>query len=244
MAVVFAPAIVITEVKSAEMYHEQTYVTSPSIASGVGDFDCEADYPKEDQTSEYLSMMTLSAYITEKMNRCAPNLAAFIWEMVGARRISHTDSLANLSMQLLGAENALFRVLKMRGNTSKYGMIFKSSFIQHVCANNKGEELQGARRMDMPAQDRRKGQFAQGDRRRHQSVVRGERRADYDALADRHGCIGKVQICHGGRYVSQEACPGEERQATLLVHLHIDSVEERRVVRCFYNKIRYFSVKK
>eukprot|EP01083_Nonionella_stella_P101819 289051_1 len=128
MTVVFAPAIVITEVKSAEMYHEQTYVTSPSIASGVGDFDCEADYPKEAQTSEYLSMMTLSAYITEKMNRCAPNLAAFIWEMVGARRISHhAGSLTNIS-----TINTF-----MRGNTPTYGLISNSSVILRVGANSK-----------------------------------------------------------------------------------------------------------
>eukprot|EP01083_Nonionella_stella_P101820 289053_1 len=128
MTVVFAPAIVITEVKSAEMYHEQTYVTSPSIASGVGDFDCEADYPKEAQTSEYLSMMTLSAYITEKMNTCAPNTAAFIGEMVGARRISHhAGSLTNIS-----TINTF-----MRGNTPTYGLISNSSVILRVGANSK-----------------------------------------------------------------------------------------------------------
>eukprot|EP01083_Nonionella_stella_P156447 506680_1 len=42
-----------------------------------------------------------------------------------------------------------------------------------ACVNTGGEELQGARRMDMSAQDRGKGQFALGDRRRHHSVVCG-----------------------------------------------------------------------
>ena len=32
-------------------------------------------------------------------------------------------------MQILGAEKALFRALKTRGNTPKYGLIFHSSFI-------------------------------------------------------------------------------------------------------------------
>eukprot|EP01083_Nonionella_stella_P176888 620230_1 len=87
---------------------------------------------------------TLSAYLTEKMNSCAPNLAALIGEMVGARLISHAGSLTNLSkmpastVQILGAEKALFRALKTRGNTPKYGLIFHSSFIQRAGAKNKG----------------------------------------------------------------------------------------------------------
>eukprot|EP01083_Nonionella_stella_P042191 114117_1 len=87
---------------------------------------------------------TLSTYITEKMNSCASNLDALIGEMVGVRRISHAGSLTNIStmhafaMQILGAEKALFRALKMRGNTpKKYGLIFHSSFIQRAGANNK-----------------------------------------------------------------------------------------------------------
>eukprot|EP01083_Nonionella_stella_P141575 436585_1 len=45
------------EMKSVEMHHEQTHVAIPSIASGVGEFDCEAGYPKEDQTRAYLPIM-------------------------------------------------------------------------------------------------------------------------------------------------------------------------------------------
>lgn len=57
----------------------------------------------------------LHAYLVEKMNIVAPNLAALIGEMVGARLIAHAGSLTNLSkypastVQILGAEKALFR---------------------------------------------------------------------------------------------------------------------------------------
>jgi nucleolar protein 56 len=40
--------------------------------------------------------------------------------------------------QILGAEKALFRALKTRGNTPKYGLIFHSSFIGRAGAKNKG----------------------------------------------------------------------------------------------------------
>ena len=41
-------------------------------------------------------------------------------------------------MQILGAEKALFRALKTKGNTPKYGLIFHSSFIGKAHARNKG----------------------------------------------------------------------------------------------------------
>lgn len=41
-------------------------------------------------------------------------------------------------MQILGAEKALFRALKTKGNTPKYGLIYHSSFIGRAGAKNKG----------------------------------------------------------------------------------------------------------
>ena len=42
------------------------------------------------------------------------------------------------TVQILGAEKALFRALKTKGNTPKYGLIFHSSFIGKAHARNKG----------------------------------------------------------------------------------------------------------
>ncbi|KAF8010517.1 hypothetical protein BT93_J1218 [Corymbia citriodora subsp. variegata] len=83
-------------------------------------------------------------YLVTKMNDIAPNLASLIGEIVGARLISHAGSLTNLAkcpsstLQILGAEKALFRALKTKGNTPKYGLIFHSSFIGRASARNKG----------------------------------------------------------------------------------------------------------
>ena len=41
-------------------------------------------------------------------------------------------------MQILGAEKALFRALKTKGNTPKYGLIFHSTFIGRAKQRNKG----------------------------------------------------------------------------------------------------------
>ena len=87
---------------------------------------------------------TLYGYLVSKMGIVAPNLAALIGEVVGARLISHAGSLTNLSkypastVQILGAEKALFRALKTKGNTPKYGLIYHSSFIGRAGQKNKG----------------------------------------------------------------------------------------------------------
>jgi RNA processing factor Prp31 len=58
---------------------------------------------------------------------CAPNVTTLIGEMVGARLIARAGSLTNLAklpastVQILGAEKALFRALKTKGKTPKYG---------------------------------------------------------------------------------------------------------------------------
>merc|ERR1712187_1075117 len=86
----------------------------------------------------------LSKYLQDKMGNVAPNLAALIGDVVGARLISHAGSLTNLAkypastVQILGAEKALFRALKKKGNTPKYGLIFHSTFIGRAAAKNKG----------------------------------------------------------------------------------------------------------
>jgi nucleolar protein 56 len=61
-----------------------------------------------------------------------------------ARLHQQAGSLTNLAkapastVQILGAEKALFRALKTKGNTPKYGLIYHSTFIGRADAKNKG----------------------------------------------------------------------------------------------------------
>jgi nucleolar protein 56 len=58
--------------------------------------------------------------------------------------LRQAGSLTNLAkapastVQILGAEKALFRALKTKGNTPKYGLIYHSTFIGRADAKNKG----------------------------------------------------------------------------------------------------------
>jgi len=86
----------------------------------------------------------LQEYLKDRMHSCAPSLASLIGEQVGARLISKAGSLTNLAkypastIQILGAEKALFRALKTKGNTPKYGLLFNSTYISRASAKNKG----------------------------------------------------------------------------------------------------------
>lgn len=86
----------------------------------------------------------LAAYLHDKMTGVAPNLSTLIGDQVGARLIAHAGSLTNLAkypastVQILGAEKALFRALKTRGNTPKYGLLYHSTYIGRAGAKNKG----------------------------------------------------------------------------------------------------------
>eukprot|EP01083_Nonionella_stella_P095150 267067_1 len=51
------PLIAMEKAAAVTRSERSTHVSIPSIASDVGEFDCEAGYPKEDQTRAYLPIM-------------------------------------------------------------------------------------------------------------------------------------------------------------------------------------------
>lgn len=87
----------------------------------------------------------LSQYLSSRMKAIAPNLTEILGELVGARLIAHTGSLLKLAkspastIQILGAEKALFRALKTKHDTPKYGLIYHSSLVGQATGKNKGK---------------------------------------------------------------------------------------------------------
>ncbi|VDK29931.1 unnamed protein product [Gongylonema pulchrum] len=87
----------------------------------------------------------LADYLKNRMMILAPNLTILLGELVGARLISHAGSLVNLAkypastVQILGAEKALFRALKTKRSTPKYGLIYHASLIGQAHSKIKGK---------------------------------------------------------------------------------------------------------
>jgi len=137
----------LTEITKDEEISRQVFEASrTSMGLDLSEFDLlniEAFAQRVSKLIDYRK--NLYEYMENKMKNIAPNLTVLIGEIVAARLIAHAGSLLNLAkypastVQILGAEKALFRALKAKSNTPKYGLIFHSSFIAKASKKNKGK---------------------------------------------------------------------------------------------------------
>lgn len=93
--------------------------------------------------TEYRSQ--LYEYLHNRMHALAPNLTILTGELVGARLIAHAGSLLQLAkqpastIQIAGAEKALFRALKTKHDTPKYGLLYHASLVGQAAPAHKGK---------------------------------------------------------------------------------------------------------
>jgi nucleolar protein 56 len=86
----------------------------------------------------YYTKSQLESYIRTRMTEVAPNLSQIVGPIIGAKLIAATGGLERLAkvssstVQLLGAEKALFRHLKEGGNPPKHGLIFQHPYIHNA----------------------------------------------------------------------------------------------------------------
>ncbi|KAM7472717.1 hypothetical protein LguiA_010900 [Lonicera macranthoides] len=135
-----------SEILPEEIETELKEASNISMGTEVSDLDLMNIKDLCDQVlslSEYRAQ--LYDYLKSRMNTIAPNLTALVGELVGARLIAHGGSLLNLAkqpgstVQILGAEKALFRALKTKHATPKYGLIYHASLIGQAAPKHKGK---------------------------------------------------------------------------------------------------------
>ncbi|MDH4212501.1 MAG: C/D box methylation guide ribonucleoprotein complex aNOP56 subunit [Candidatus Thorarchaeota archaeon] len=79
----------------------------------------------------YNTRKELEAYVTTVMGKISPNMTALVGPLIGARLISLAGSLKELArkpsstIQVYGAEKALFRSLKTGADPPKHGIIYR-----------------------------------------------------------------------------------------------------------------------
>jgi len=117
-----------------------------SMGTEITEEDLENIQSLAEQVVQFTEYRTqLASYLSARMTAIAPNLTTLVGELVGARLIAHAGSLLNLSkspastLQILGAEKALFRALKTKHDTPKYGLIYHASLIGQASGKNKGK---------------------------------------------------------------------------------------------------------
>jgi nucleolar protein 58 len=112
-----------------------------SMGTEISDTDMDHINSLCDQVISITEYRTqLSEYLRNRMQA-----TALVGELVGARLISHAGSLMNLAkfpastVQILGAEKALFRALKTKHDTPKYGIIYHASLVGQAPQKLKGK---------------------------------------------------------------------------------------------------------
>ncbi|OCK75128.1 Nop domain-containing protein [Lepidopterella palustris CBS 459.81] len=117
-----------------------------SMGTEIEQIDLDNIRALAEQVVEFtLYRQQLSSYLSARMQAIAPNLTSLVGELVGARLIAHSGSLLNLAkspgstIQILGAEKALFRALKTKHDTPKYGLIYHASLVGQATGRNKGK---------------------------------------------------------------------------------------------------------
>jgi len=134
------------EILPEELENELKSAAEISMGTEVSDEDIDNIKDLCEQVisiSEYREQ--LYEYLKNRMAAIAPNLTVLVGELVGARLIAHAGSLLNLSkhpastVQILGAEKALFRALKTKHETPKYGLIYHASLIGQAPPKHKGK---------------------------------------------------------------------------------------------------------
>ncbi|CAJ1087516.1 nucleolar protein 58 isoform X2 [Xyrichtys novacula] len=136
----------LSEILPEEIEAEVKLAAEISMGTEVSEQDIGNISHLCDQVIEISDYRTqLYDYLKNRMMAIAPNLTVMVGELVGARLISHAGSLLNLAkhpastVQILGAEKALFRALKTRKDTPKYGLIYHASLVGQTAAKNKGK---------------------------------------------------------------------------------------------------------
>ncbi len=83
----------------------------------------------------YGARISIEEYLKENMLIIAPNLASITGHILGARLLSLTGSLEKLAsmpsstVQVIGANNALFKHLKGKAPSPKHGLIFRHPLV-------------------------------------------------------------------------------------------------------------------
>lgn len=107
-----------------------------SMGADLTDFDLSAIRLLSDSTLELFEIRRrLEKYIDEAMMEVAPNIRGLVGPLLGARLIALAGGLHKLAtlpastIQVLGAEKALFRALRTGGKPPKHGVLFQYPLI-------------------------------------------------------------------------------------------------------------------
>jgi len=114
-------------------------VAARSMGGGLEDSDLtQIQALSRDTLQLYDVRQSFESYMDSLMEEVAPNVKALVGSLLGARLIALTSGLGNLAkmpastIQVLGAEKALFRSLKTGTRPPKHGILFQHTLIHEA----------------------------------------------------------------------------------------------------------------
>jgi nucleolar protein 56 len=114
-------------------------ISTASMGAEISERDMDQIQAMCKNTLElYDARQSLEKYVDSVMDEVAPNIRALVGSLLGARLIALAGGLTNLAklpastVQVLGAEKALFRSLRTGARPPKHGIILQHSFIHEA----------------------------------------------------------------------------------------------------------------
>jgi nucleolar protein 56 len=122
-----------------------TVAARQSIGAELDDDDVEAIQSYTGRLMDVFSERAkLTEYISGLTEEVAPNIAFLAGPVLGAKLIQKAGSLRRMAMmpsstiQVLGAERAMFRTLKTRAKPPKHGLLFQHPYVHSAPRDKRG----------------------------------------------------------------------------------------------------------
>ncbi|MBR9679177.1 MAG: NOP58 family protein [Nanoarchaeota archaeon] len=122
---------------------------------GISDYSMGGDFEEKDvrELESNVAMFNcllnerdnVKKYVEKLMKNIAPNTALVATPVLGAKLISHANGLENLAkkpsstIQVMGAEKALFRHLTTGAKSPKHGLLLQHPLMNKVAFKNRGK---------------------------------------------------------------------------------------------------------
>lgn len=136
----------LNDIVAEDVARDVAHAAEISMGTEISEHDKEFIFGLVDQVLELDATRTrLGEYIANRMMAVAPNLSALVGEMIAAKLISKAGSLLSLAkcsastLQILGAEKALFKAMRGKKKTPKYGIIYQTKIVGSATGRAKGK---------------------------------------------------------------------------------------------------------
>ncbi len=136
----------LTELVGEEAEIKIKQASEVSMGTEISDHDEEFILKLADQILELDAYRSnLEEYLRNRMMSVAPNLSNLVGEIIAAKLVSKAGSLINLAkmsastLQIIGAEKALFKAMRSKKQTPKYGIIYQTKMVGNANGRAKGK---------------------------------------------------------------------------------------------------------